>query len=104
VGVDKAGNDDSIRAVDQSYVSRRGDLSAYLANLAVLNQYVAFGEVSNLGIEGEEDSPFDEDPARISQAHKCRIARILGARGTRESLSGDAAGENTGAGSQQCAP
>jgi hypothetical protein len=64
VGVDKARNDDSVRAVDQGYVARRDDLGAYLANLAVLDQDVAFGEVPDLGIEGEEDSPLDEDPPR----------------------------------------
>jgi hypothetical protein len=81
------GRDDSVRSVDHGYVARRADLGAYLANLAVLDQYVALGKVPDLGIEREKDSPLDEDLPRTLQAHKCRIASILGARSTRERLS-----------------
>src|SRR5215471_3754000 len=103
VGIDKARDNDPVGAIDHRRVARRGDLGADIANLAVLDQHVAFGEVADLGIEGEEDSPLDEDPPRALQAHKCRIANILGPRSTRERLSGDATGEKAGAGPQQCA-
>jgi hypothetical protein len=71
------------------------------ANLAVLDQQVPFGEVADLGIESEENSPLDEDPSRTLQARKCCIASILGAGGIREGLSGDATGKESGAGPQQ---
>src|SRR5439155_9680872 len=62
MGVDEAGNDDSVGGVDhRGRVGR--DVGPDLADLAVLDQQVGLREVADRAVEGEHHAALDKDAA-----------------------------------------
>src|SRR6516162_1754589 len=85
VGVDEAGNDDSVRGVDdRDRIARRLDVRPNLADPVALDQYVRLREVADLPVEGEDDAALEQNAAFTLDAGKLGVG---GAGALREGLA-----------------
>ncbi len=83
MGVDEAGNDDSVRGVDdRDCIARHLDVWPDLADLAALDQHVRLREVADLPVEGEDDAALEQNAPFTLHARK------LGVDGTRRLREG----------------
>ena len=74
VGVDEAGNDDSVRGVDdRDRIARRLDVRPNLADPVALDQYVRLREVADLPVEGEDDAALEQNAAFTLHAGKLAV-------------------------------
>jgi hypothetical protein len=75
VRVDEARKHDPVRGVDYAdVVTRHRDLRPDLADLAILDQHVALGEIADRPVEGEHEAALDEDAALALHARELGIA------------------------------
>src|SRR5262245_51257858 len=100
VGVDEAGNDDSVRGVDdRDRIARHLDVRPNLADAAALDQYVRMREVADLPVEGEDDAALEQNAAFTLDVGKLGVggAGALREGVARQHLRRRAAGREWGA-------
>src|SRR5262245_27140091 len=98
VGVDEAGNDDSVRGVDdRDRIARQLDVRPNLADPAALDQYVRLREVADLPVEGEDDAALEQNAAFTLDAGKLGVGGAFREGVARQHLRRRAAGRECGA-------
>ena len=74
VGVDKAGNQDSVRRIDNhGRVGGDVDVGPHLADFSVLDQHVPGDKVADLRIERKNDATLQDNPSRLLQPHELGV-------------------------------
>ena len=104
VRVDEAGNDNTVRGVnDRCAIRRNVEVRLDVADFAVLDQDIAAREIADLPVQGQHDATLEQNTALPLDVGQVGILRSSALRRNcaGQHLRGSAAGSGSGAGREE---